>query len=284
MGRLFRVVIATLLVIFLFVYFKSSWGENGAQWIEGNGNVIVEHRDVHAFSKVKLEGDFIVNIEMGDSTSVTVTGESNVVSRIVTKVKGDALFIGHQKWTLFNSNKPVMVSIVVNELDAMEHSGAGEVTVRDMKGLNKLIASGAGDITLTNITTNDLELTLEGVGNVRIDGEIFLKKIDQAGAGNLSMKSVTGEQLIINQKGTGNIHLTGEVKQMKIKLYGSGMIDARALISEVADVTLSGVGDVLVNVSDRLDAKIYGTGNIRYQGNPDTVSREVYGIGSIVAE
>jgi hypothetical protein len=46
-------------------------------------------------------------------------------------------------------------------------------------------------------------------------------------------------------------------------------------------VAVYGSGDVYVKANDRLSAKITGSGDVTYYGNPKDVNRRIYGSGSL---
>jgi hypothetical protein len=49
-------------------------------------------------------------------------------------------------------------------------------------------------------------------------------------------------------------------------------------------VTISGSGSVSVHATNSLNAAIYGSGDIRYSGRPETVQQQITGSGSVRPE
>ena len=64
-------------------------------------------------------------------------------------------------------------------------------------------------------------------------------------------------------------------------MSGAGDIDARMLASNSPAVVISGSGDAFVRTSGALTAVVRGSGEVRYIGNPRTVTVQVGGSGSV---
>ncbi|HQV37276.1 MAG TPA: DUF2807 domain-containing protein, partial [Flavobacterium sp.] len=62
---------------------------------------------------------------------------------------------------------------------------------------------------------------------------------------------------------------------------GSGDIKAFELVSENAKVNVSGSGDIKVNCTEFIEARVAGSGDIEYKGNPKKVDTKVAGSGTI---
>ncbi|MBN1872859.1 MAG: DUF2807 domain-containing protein, partial [Anaerolineae bacterium] len=61
--------------------------------VEGSGNVIEETRDVRDFSRVRLAGFGRLHIERGDTESLRIKAEDNLLQYITTEVKDGELDI-----------------------------------------------------------------------------------------------------------------------------------------------------------------------------------------------
>ena len=108
--------------------------------------------------------------------------------------------------------------------------------------LNKLSINGSGNIKLINgiQTSKDIEFHINGSGNIQ------------------------GE-------GSGNINLKGKAIQAKYAIAGSGNIQAADLEAENTDASISGSGNISCYASQKLVARVKGSGDIAYKGNPQEV-------------
>jgi hypothetical protein len=68
---------------------------------------------------------------------------------------------------------------------------------------------------------------------------------------------------------------------MTCTINGAGNIDAFNFIVLKCTALINGVGNCEINVLKELIASITGTGNIIFDGNPQTVSSSITGMGKI---
>ncbi len=191
--------------------------------VEGSGNVINEPRSMTAFNSVELRGSADVNITFGNSESVSIEADDNILPLIVTSIQNQRLIIALKSNITIHSSTPVRVNVTMNSLQNIE-------------------LSGSGNIKITNLDVDTIQIDLPGSSNITANG-------------------ITNS-IAVNLSGSGNIYCD-EVK------------------AKNATVTLGGSGNITVFASDSLDAKIPGSGTIRYSGDPNLVNHSVTGSGSI---
>lgn len=85
-------------------------------------------------------------------------------------------------------------------------------------------------------------------------------------------------------EGAGEIKLEGTSNYASIFIDGAAEISAESLIAQNADIVINGAGKCSVFVRKTLNAKIDGVGSIDYYGNPETVNKTVDGLGKITAK
>ena len=89
---------------------------------------------------------------------------------------------------------------------------------------------------------------------------------------------LTAENLTVSVSGLGDVDIAGEVLSAKIEIPGGGSIQAPDLKIGTADVNISGLGDATLWVTDRLTGNISGGGSVSYYGDPQ-VDTNVSGLG-----
>ncbi|WP_288980947.1 DUF2807 domain-containing protein [uncultured Flavobacterium sp.] len=62
-----------------------------------------------------------------------------------------------------------------------------------------------------------------------------------------------------------------------------GEIDSSKLIATNANVIVTGSGEIKVNCTTILEAKVSGSGTIKYKKNPESVDKVIAGSGEIIA-
>jgi hypothetical protein len=213
--------------------------------IRGSGNVISESRQVQDFSAVEINYPVELTVKQGQTPSLTIEGEDNLLPQLDTRVSGSTLIIENSERNFskrVNSTKPVRINLTVKDLRRVDFPSAGSLSADGLKTEDLRISiSGAGTVTLTNLTAVTLDVNLSGAGNIRADGK--------------------ADTLITDISGFGSFH-------------------GDNLASQNADVTISGAGNATVWAKDSLKADISGTGSVRYYGSP-SVNKSVSGVGSV---
>ncbi len=207
----------------------------------GSGHVITESRNVSNFDSLLLSGIGDVTLEQGDSESLEIEAEDNVVPHIQTKVVNGTLEIRYDRKTIIPT-KSVKFRLV-------------------MRDIHKLDTQGVSNIQSEKINTDQLDVSIGGTGNVNI-------------------RDLTADQLTVNVSGAGNFSASGEVTDLKITLSGAGNFNGEDLKSANTTIAIAGLGRVTTWSTDTLDVTISGTGGVDYYGDPQ-VSQQISGIGSI---
>ncbi len=216
----------------------------GRDRVEGSGTVVVESRPVSGFSAISFFTEGVITITQGDSESLTVETDDNLMQHLETKVTNGVLNIKVQETPRIN----------IDPSDGI----TWEITVVDLEAVSLF---GAGSVEMGDLTTGQLSITVAGAMDVAID-------------------DLSAATLEVEVTGVGEIMLAGEVTAANLMLTGAGTIDTSALSARHASALVSGAGDILVRATDSLDATVTGLGNIDYYGSP-SVTQVITGAGSI---
>lgn len=211
--------------------------------IKGSGNIITETRTVNQFNGVKSSGSIAVEVMNGQVQLVKVEADDNIMPYVITKVE-DGILNVHLKHNMSYTdiNAKVYVSAPL---------------------LSRLLVSGSGSITTaTTLSSPELiELNVSGSGEMEA--------------------SVDAPNVIAEVSGSGNLKLQGRTKDFDCSVSGSGDIKSKKLLSENTNVSVGGSGNAEVFASVNLVAKVSGSGNINYSGNPSSPLIEKSGSGSV---
>lgn len=211
-------------------------------FIEGNGKPLTEVRQASGFGEVVSSGDFRITVVPGDSYSVEVTAESNLLPYIETDVVGQTLKIRTRGVRSLRQNDPIEVSITTPVLNGLSLSGSG------------LIKTGS-------FLSDDFKVAISGSGD--IDTKISATSIKA------------------NVSGSGTIYLEGDAYDSEFVISGSGKIKSYNLEQENCQAVISGSGDMYVNASETINATISGSGRIYYVNYPE-IHTSISGSGSVV--
>lgn len=212
--------------------------------VKGNGNITTETRKVTNASKIRLSGSYTVELSKGDIPSLRIETDENVLAYIETFNENDWLIIRQKDRTNISTARPIKVYITTNELDAIKLSGSG-----DLVGKDKFTS------------TQDVEISISGVGNADLQ---------------LNAPSINA-----NISGSGNVLLEGETRKASVHISGHGDYKGENLMAEDVDVHVSGSGNATVYAEERLEVHVSGSGDVRYKGKAANIEKHISGSGSV---
>ena len=201
--------------------------------VQGSGNIITQEREVAEFSEVRLKGSGKVFLTPGETQSLEIKTDDNIMPLIETEVSGRKLTISHGN----NRLRPTFfeVYITIQKLEEVGISGSGEI-----------------------------------VGNDRFVTDSLY--IDISGSGDMDLEVETG-LLENKISGSGSLQLSGKAEEYNISVSGSGKINAFGVDAKHVSVRVSGSGNCRISVSESLDARISGSGDVYYRGQPKIDAR-----------
>lgn len=242
------VVVGMFYVVFngerLGISSRSPWGMLGFQinsespvteWITGSGNIAETTRQIKNVNEVQLLGSGELEIIQGNTPSLIIKAEDNLIPYILTEENGGRLTIKIKKGVGFSNNQPIHY----------------QLTVKDIREID---ASGSAAIKSNNLETDSLEINLSGYGT-----------------GNLN--NVKVEKLNLSISGSGNMEASGDVNQLHISISGAGGFTGPELRADEVTVNISGIGRAVVWAVNRLEPEISGVGSVSYYGDPVVVEK-----------
>lgn len=219
-------VLYSLMVLSLVSCFDDDFGMDCLKNIEGNGMIVTKKIEIGSIKGIEKSGSLDVVFREGKEQHIEVRGDSNIIEFLNLSVRQGI-------WDL-----KLMDDYCYQDFD---------LTVDiQLPSLERLVASGSG--------------------NIIID----------------SMASATG-QLLLERSGSGNITVQKPsfIDVVRIVSSGSGNINAFNLHVKRAEIVMSGSSNLEISVSEDLAIQKSGSGNLYYKGDPKT-SIQVSGSGQVV--
>ena len=260
-------------------------------------------------TRVYLNGSNELHLTQGDEEYIRLTAPEEMVSRVVARVKGRALYLGKEKgwndnnWSLGRSGDSVSArfDVQLKRIDAIRILGSGKAYTGDLVGDHlKIILYGSGKAVTQSIKARDLKLEISGSCDVRGDridaeksdiqingsGNIEFAQLNAnaleigiAGSGDIKLRKLTAAELETVINGSGDLELTGRAVSQELEINGSGDYRATDLISDTAYVDVRGAGDVKVSVLNNLTAELMRGADLVYYGGPN-LEADISGHGS----
>lgn len=214
--------------------------------IKGSGHIKKEERTVNSFDGLESSGSIDIDVKYGPSQLVEIEADDNILQYVVTKIENGLLIVTYKPNMSF-INTHVKAYVTTPSLDRIYSSGSADIVSRD-----------------TLHDAKSIEVKVGGSGD--IDAVV-------------NAPSVTGDV-----SGSGNIQLHGLTRNFDLSVSGSGDAKCRDLMSENTTVDVAGSGTAHVFASLKLTAKVSGSGDIIYSGNPSSPSIVKNGSGSVRSE
>lgn len=204
--------------------------------VRGSGNVIEESRTVSGVNGVELATFGNLTIEIGDSESLRIEAEDNLMEHIEVEVRSGKLRIGTQGNVRLDATRPVNYYLTVTGLDTIEISSSGDIQAPDLEAERFSInISSSGDLEIGVLNADTLDVSISSSGNLDIAG--------------------------------------GQVQSQDVTISSSGNYTAPDLVSAEADVRLSSSGSATIWVQNNLQVNLSSSGDLRYHGDPTVKAR-----------
>ena len=203
---------------------------------------IEKNYNLDDFTRIYLRGPYEVHLRQTNECGLTILAKEAYHDRLEVSSSGGELSI---------------------ELDGKNYKNTTAIEVYiNFRDLEKLEIEGAVDLQCENqIKTSNLKIEFEGAGNIELN--------------------VNTDKIIAEIAGVGNFEVEGETEYHKIEFDGIGSYDAQDLRSKYTIVESNGIGNVSVYASLKFKGEANGIGSVDYYGDPDDVSVDATGLGSV---
>ena len=218
-----------ILLLGIVVAASGCIGSGGA----GSGNVVNETAKVSGFEEVVFDGTGDIIIKQGDTESLIIEAEDNVIPTIKTSVDNKKLTINYDG-TIAPTKTPKFYLTV--------------------KNISSIEISGAGELNADKLNVDNLNVIVNGAAN-----------------GNLN--NITLKELTVSITGAGKLSASGSADKQTIVVNGAGDYTAMSLATKNTSITINGAGKGTVRASSVLNAVINGFGEINYFGNPEVTKQ-----------
>mgnify|MGYP002523231683 CR=1 FL=1 len=205
---------------------------NGGEWIEPSNNIVKAKYPQESFDKVESQvvGDIqLVQSQKGNSR-VTLSAPENYIDLFEIKNDDGKLNIKYAEGDFNIDGRNVTIIVYTPTLSQIKNSGAA-------------------DIRLDSLTTDELDVRNSGVGTFNLSN-IKAKRVD------------------VSCSGVGSITLSGQAEDAEYDCSGVGSINAKDLKASDVKASVSGVGGIECYASEYIKGRVSGVGGLKYAGHP----------------
>jgi len=199
-----------------------------AQSLRGNGNMQTQDRKVSGFKGINVSGGFSVEVTQGNSESLRIEAEENLLDNIKTEVRNGVLHIYNEDG--ISTNKGMKAYITLRELNRVDISGGVKVVGKSA------------------FKTDALRLDMSGASKVTMD--------------------INTDELKADMSGASKVELMGRADNVTMGMSGASKVEAADLQAKNVRVEASGASKVRVYATETLDIDASGATVVAYKGSP----------------
>lgn len=188
--------------------------------VEGSGDVQSEERSVSGFDEILLEGGGRIIVDVGETESLTIEAEDNLLPLLSTEVEGSRLELRTRE--SISPTRPIVYTV-----SAIAFEGISIV--------------GSGDVEATNLDCESFDASVAGAGNLDLTGQCDGLDLSITGSGNFAGESFEVGTADIEISGSGDV-VVNATDELVVRISGSG--DVEYLGDPSTDIDIAGSGDV----------------------------------------
>jgi hypothetical protein len=194
----------------------------GCSVVSGSGQVASETRQVSGFTGIDLSGVGEVIIEQGESESLTIEADDNVLPVLTSEVEDSVLQLGRKPRTTVTTRNPIRYRVTLKDLTRVQLSGSGSVSAESLR-------------------VNALRVDISGSGTMNLAGSADEQRIAMSGSGQYDAAGLSS-------------------RSVEVDISGSGK--ATVAVTEQLRVDISGSGTVTYSGDPRVDQSVSGSGRL----------------------
>ena len=225
MNAQFSKVITGLLLVSGIALTGCSFTVNGASanMIIGSGKAITEQPEVSGVNTVVLANGGQLIVDYGQTDSLSVTADDNIMPLLTTKLTNGRLTLGTKPSTSYNTRTPIVYRLTVKSLSAIEIAGSGSAT-------------------LNGVNVDSFSAKISGSGSIVATGSVKSQDVLISGSGSYNGATLDSQQATVTCSGSGS---------------------AVVRVSEALKATVSGSGSVgYMGSPQTIDKHVTGSGSV----------------------
>ena len=211
-------------IIFLLLTFSVfTIGCNGAYHssVEGDGNEQTKSYSVSEFTTIDASSAFEIDVVVGQSQSVEIKTDENLLEYVKVFVKNKTLFLELENNVNVNGNMKAIIS--AESIHGVDLSGACKINIENIESTNFTVdVSGACKGTFSG-TVENLNLDLSGATKLNtVELKAKNLNIDMSGASKLEV--YCENSLKVDASGASKIIVYGDPKETETDFSGASSV------------------------------------------------------------
>lgn len=257
----------------------------------GHAENINKDYKVTAFNSLDVSGVFNVTLTKGNTCSVSITTEEEIVPYLRIRVEGQELKLGFVEGGVPKSiqkkfkNYTVKAQVTMPMIKGLEMSGVTNFRTTDNfeTSFFELDMSGVSKVEFATLTCATFSADMSGVASLYADLVTEDVTWEISGASNATVnylqKDVTFAEVEIS--GSSSLTVEGKVVRCDLSVSGAAKYEGARCKVETMRVDISGAAKADVMVTGTLQPEVSGAAKLRYTGGCSIKNLDVSGAGKI---
>ncbi|WP_432410478.1 head GIN domain-containing protein [Rasiella sp. SM2506] len=220
--------------------------QRGNKQVKGSGTITTTKVTTADYDEIAVIGSLTAELVSGKEGDLRIKADDNLHELVEIESTNGKLTIKMKNGVSYSSKHDIIITVPFEDISTISLTGSGDI------------------IGKSKVTGNALTISVTGSGDVALDTE------------------ATGIDAKVT--GSGDMKLSGKVENLEVKVSGSGDFEGYSLDATNVEVYVSGSGGAQVAANATMKARVNGSGDIRYKGNPATSDKKVMGSGSVKAQ
>ena len=142
-----RKLTVSLVLISISIASAQNWD---IEKVKENGVQTTITRTTESYDKISTGGSFNVELVSGNEGTITIKGDENIISHIVTEVIGSELKVYFEKNRSYNYKQDITITIPFEDISEISFAGSGNMITKNAINATDFEAkmAGSGDCAL----------------------------------------------------------------------------------------------------------------------------------------
>jgi hypothetical protein len=223
--KLFKIFLAALIIFSILIPGCSRAGSA----LNGSGTIVVQDLKAADFNSINVKGVFEVEISQSESYKMTLSTDSNLLSRIQVSLEHKILKLSIEAPATFFPTS-LKVKIAMPELIALNLSDGAKAVITSFHLKDQFSLFLSGDSILNG--------------------------------------AMEADQIVLNLSDASSVNLIGAATSLELDCKGISKVDLGNLSLTTAQINLREASEATLNVTGRFDATLNDASKVYYLGNP----------------
>ena len=212
--------------------------------------------------RVRLDGIVDLRVRQGAVATLKISGDRRYVDKVTAEQSGDTLVLDTTIGGVRLSRPSLRAELVLPRL-------------------RELVSEGVGSSEVSGFTGDELEVTLDGAGSMKLTSEYRRVRASLGGVGRMQLWVKNSDSVELDLRGAGYVTMGGHSRLLRASLGGLGGLNAQQFEADSVSIDLSGLGNATVNARTNLELNLSGLGSVVVYGKPLNRNVSVDGLGRV---